>query len=98
MANIAVSANAAQSEYWNAAAGETWAQFQEQLDRQLEPLGHEAMRALAPSQGESLWPAAHLSRAELSGCSLAAAPDGRVLAAISPSIKKGPTNDHEHSL
>ena len=34
-----ISANAQQIEYWNATAGETWAQFQEPLDRQIEPLG-----------------------------------------------------------
>src|SRR5712671_207104 len=44
--------NAAQIEYWNAAAGETWAGFQELLDRQIAPLGHEALRALAPVRGE----------------------------------------------
>lgn len=46
--------NLAQAEYWNAIAGETWARFQDQLDRQLEPLGLEAMRALAAMPGESL--------------------------------------------
>lgn len=49
-----LSSNSAQVDYWNAGAGQTWAQFQEQLDRQLAPLGHEAMRALAPSQGERI--------------------------------------------
>jgi hypothetical protein len=44
--------NAAQIEYWNAAAGETWAGFQELLDRQIAPLGHEALLALAPVRGE----------------------------------------------
>lgn len=46
--------NAAQIDYWNAAAGKTWAQFQEQLDRQIEPLGLEAMRILAPMPGQSI--------------------------------------------
>jgi SAM-dependent methyltransferase len=46
--------NAAQIEYWNAAAGETWAQFQEQLDRQIAPLGLEAIRTLAPAKGEAV--------------------------------------------
>jgi len=45
-------ANTAQIEYWNAAAGPVWVQFQELLDRQIEPLGLEAMRALAPAPGE----------------------------------------------
>ena len=31
-------ANAPQIDYWNASAGQTWAIFQEQLDRQIEPL------------------------------------------------------------
>ena len=47
-------ANAAQIDYWNAVAGETWVRFQEQLDRQLEPLGLEAIRALAPAEGERI--------------------------------------------
>ena len=46
--------NSAQVEYWNATVGETWARFQDQLDRQLEPLGLEAMQALAPGPGERL--------------------------------------------
>lgn len=44
--------NAAQIDYWNAAAGDTWAGLQELLDRQIAPLGHEAMLALAPRHGE----------------------------------------------
>ena len=44
--------NAAQIEYWNATAGPVWVQFQEQLDRQIEPLGLEAIRTLAPAPGE----------------------------------------------
>jgi SAM-dependent methyltransferase len=47
-------ANAAQVEYWNAVAGRTWVAFQQQLDRQIEPLGAEAMRALAPAKGERI--------------------------------------------
>ena len=50
--NASSSDNAAQIDYWNATAGQTWARFQEQLDRQIEPLGLEAMRALAPAPGE----------------------------------------------
>ncbi len=44
--------NAAQIDYWNATAGQTWARYQAQLDRQIEPLGLEALRALAPRPGE----------------------------------------------
>jgi len=54
MANIAVSPNAAQSEYWNAAAGETWAKLQELLDRQIEPLGLAAIDVLQPGEGEHI--------------------------------------------
>ena len=49
-----LSANAAQIDYWNATAGQAWVRFQEQLDRQIEPLGLEAMRALAPAPGERI--------------------------------------------
>lgn len=44
--------NSAQREYWNAAAGLTWAKLQQALDRQIEPLGREAMRLLGPQRGE----------------------------------------------
>ena len=47
-------ANAAQVAYWNDAAGQTWAEMQEALDRQLAPLGRAAMAALAPKRGERL--------------------------------------------
>jgi hypothetical protein len=40
--------NAAQIDYWNAAAGDTWARLQELLDRQIAPLGHEAVEAASP--------------------------------------------------
>ena len=46
--------NAAQVEYWNSAAGPTWASLQGPLDRQLAPLGHAAMVALAPQPGERI--------------------------------------------
>ena len=52
--NRTSSDNAAQIDYWNATAGQTWARFQAQLDRQIEPLGMEAMRALAPVGGERI--------------------------------------------
>jgi SAM-dependent methyltransferase len=48
----APSPNAAQIEHWNVQAGPTWAKFQVQLDRTVEPLGLEAIRALAPGPGE----------------------------------------------
>jgi SAM-dependent methyltransferase len=46
--------NAAQIDFWNSQAGETWARFQEQLDRQIAPLGLEAMRVLDPQPGEHI--------------------------------------------
>jgi SAM-dependent methyltransferase len=46
--------NAAQIEYWNSTAGPTWVALQEQLDRQIEPLGHAALTALAPAAGEAV--------------------------------------------
>ena len=48
------SANAAQIDNWNAAAGQTWVHFQEQLDRQIAPLGLAALNALAPRTGEAV--------------------------------------------
>jgi ubiquinone/menaquinone biosynthesis C-methylase UbiE len=44
--------NAAQAEFWNQTAGTTWVQLQDQLDRQIEGVGLEAMRALSPGPGE----------------------------------------------
>jgi SAM-dependent methyltransferase len=48
------SLNAAQIEYWNTTAGQTWAQFQETLDRQVERLGLAAMDALCPRESEHI--------------------------------------------
>jgi SAM-dependent methyltransferase len=42
------------NEYWNATAGDTWAQFQEPLDRQIEPLGLAAIDVLDPAKGEHI--------------------------------------------
>ena len=49
-----LSVNLAQIEYWNGTVSETWTQFQEQLDRQIAPLGLEALNALAPVKGEHI--------------------------------------------
>jgi SAM-dependent methyltransferase len=49
-----ISPNVQQIEYWNATAGETWAQFQELLDRQIEPLGLAAIDVLDPAKGEHI--------------------------------------------
>jgi SAM-dependent methyltransferase len=50
----APAANAAQIDYWNAQAGDTWARFQDRLDRQLDPLGLAAIEALGPRTGEQI--------------------------------------------
>jgi SAM-dependent methyltransferase len=47
-------ANSAQAEYWNAAAGETWAALSDRLDRMIGPLGLATMDALAPATGERI--------------------------------------------
>jgi SAM-dependent methyltransferase len=49
-----MSPNAQQIEYWNATAGETWAQLQEPLDRQIEPMGLAAIDVLDPAKGEHI--------------------------------------------
>jgi SAM-dependent methyltransferase len=46
--------NAAQAAYWNDVAGPSWAEFQEGLDRQVVPLGRQAMAALKPAPGERI--------------------------------------------
>jgi SAM-dependent methyltransferase len=46
------SANAGQIDYWNDAAGQTWARLQAALDVQIEPLGRAVIAALAPKPGE----------------------------------------------
>lgn len=44
--------NAQQATYWNDGAGPTWAELQEPLDRQLEPLGRRAMAELDLGAGK----------------------------------------------
>ena len=46
--------NAAQIAYWNNAAGPSWVAMQDQIDRQLRPLGLAAMDRLAPASGETV--------------------------------------------
>lgn len=46
--------NAAQIDYWNARTGDTWAELQAQMDRQLAPLGDRAQAALDPRPGERI--------------------------------------------
>ena len=48
------SSNIAQIEYWNTKAGETWAKFQDALDRQIETLGLAAMDTLKLEGGEHI--------------------------------------------
>ena len=44
--------NDSQIDVWNTTLGAIWTEFQAQLDRQIEPLGLEAMRVLAPCAGQ----------------------------------------------
>lgn len=44
--------NQAQVDYWNTGAGPVWAQLQEMLDRQLDPLGRAAQQAIDVAPGE----------------------------------------------
>jgi len=46
--------NAQQVTYWNESAGPTWAELQGPLDRQIAPLGRQAMAALAAKPGERI--------------------------------------------
>jgi SAM-dependent methyltransferase len=45
-------ANTDQMAYWNDAAGPAWVEFQDALDRQIEPLGARVIDLLAPAPGE----------------------------------------------
>jgi SAM-dependent methyltransferase len=54
MTETATPSNADQIDYWNAQAGDTWARFQDRLNRQLEPLGQAAIAALEPKPGERI--------------------------------------------
>lgn len=49
-----MSANTDQIAYWNAAAGQTWVALNDELDRQLAPLGEAAISILAPTSGERI--------------------------------------------
>jgi len=46
--------NLEQIEYWNGGAAQTWVAQQDLLDRQLDPLGRAALRALGPRAGEQI--------------------------------------------
>jgi SAM-dependent methyltransferase len=48
----AAAPNAAQDDYWNGRAGETWVELGRLLDMELLALGQEAQAALAPQTGE----------------------------------------------
>ncbi|HVC01755.1 MAG TPA: methyltransferase domain-containing protein [Steroidobacteraceae bacterium] len=54
MPQDATANNNEQIAYWNAVAGLTWAELQSVLDRQIDPLGREAQRALAARDGERI--------------------------------------------
>jgi SAM-dependent methyltransferase len=48
----ALTTNAGQQAYWNEGAGQAWVELQDLLDRQLEPLGDQAMGKLSLRSGE----------------------------------------------
>ena len=53
--STATSSNAAQIEYWNSSAGETWAQFQQfYWTVKVEPLGLAAIDVLKPREGQHI--------------------------------------------
>jgi SAM-dependent methyltransferase len=52
MTDAVETVNAAQEEYWNGRAGETWTELQRLLDMELRPLGQEVQAALRPRPGE----------------------------------------------
>lgn len=47
-------ANAEQTDLWNRRSGPNWVRYQTLLDTQLDPLGAEALRVLAPQPGERI--------------------------------------------
>jgi SAM-dependent methyltransferase len=49
---VSEASNADQIAYWNAVAGETWANLQDRLDHQLAPLGRRGMRELHLAAGQ----------------------------------------------
>ena len=71
--------NADQIAYWNAGAGETWANLQDRLDHQLGPLGRAAQDALAPRPGERVLDIGCGSGQTTLDLLRAVAPGGRVL-------------------
>jgi len=52
--NLTPSPNAAQIDYWNSVGGAVWAKYNDLLDRQISPLGVEAMKALDLKPGENV--------------------------------------------
>jgi SAM-dependent methyltransferase len=71
--------NAAQQAYWNDAAGQTWAEMQGALDRQLAPLGRRAMAGLAAGAGERILDIGCGAGQTTLDLAAAVAPDGEVL-------------------
>jgi SAM-dependent methyltransferase len=77
----ASSANAAQDDYWNGRAGQTWVELQALLDMELQPLGREAQRALDPRPGEQVLDIGCGAGETSLDLAVAVAPNGSVLGA-----------------
>ncbi|GAB0114839.1 class I SAM-dependent methyltransferase [Acidisoma sp. C75] len=77
----AAPANADQIAFWNEAGGDAWAAMQEQMDRQLAPLGDAMIAALAPRPGEAILDIGCGCGATSLSLAQAVGPAGRVLGA-----------------
>ena len=73
--------NAAQIDYWNACAGQSWVDGQEALDIELKPWGDKVIAALAPRAGERLIDVGCGCGATTLMLAAAVGPSGRVLGA-----------------
>lgn len=89
--------NAAQIAYWNTAAGANWVVMQDQIDRQLRPLGLAAMDRLAPASGETVLDIGCGCGSTTLDLAARVGPTGRVLAVdiSEPMIGVARTRAHE---
>ena len=74
-------ANAAQDDYWNGRAGQTWVELKDLLDMELRGLGREAQAALNPAPGERVLDIGCGSGETSLELAAAVAPSGSVLGA-----------------